>query len=92
MRRYRITYTETAKNRIRHLPPLIKPSIKALIEKLAENPQMGKPLRYELAGYWSCRFQRWRLIYMIGERARAIEIHLIEKRVSVYESMKDLAH
>lgn len=92
MKRYRITYTETAKDCIRHLPPLIKPVIKLLIEKLAEDPQEGKPLREELSGYWSRRFQRWRVIYIINKKSRAIEIQLIEKRVSVYETLKDISH
>lgn len=90
--RYKITYTATAKDCIRHLPPLIKQAIKAMIEKLAENPSLGKQLRAELAGYWSCRFQRWRIIYIPDERSHLIQIQLIEKRVSVYETLKSAAH
>lgn len=90
--RYKISYTETTKNCIRRLPPLIKPTIKAMIEKLAEDPKAGKQLRAELAGYWSCRFQRWRIIYILNEKARSMEVQLVEKRVSVYETLKSVAH
>jgi mRNA interferase RelE/StbE len=92
MSRYKITYTETARNCIRHLPPLIKQAIKTIIEKLSEDPYVGKPLRAELAGYWSCRFQRWRIIYILEKKSHLIEIQLIEKRVSVYETLKNISH
>lgn len=92
MRRYRITYTERARTSVRHLPPLVKFAIKALIEKLAEDPYIGKPLKAELAGYWSHRFQRWRVIYIIEEEKQTIEIQLVEKRESVYEILKELSH
>lgn len=91
MRPYHVLYTERAWECIRHLPPLVKPAIRLLIEHLAEEPTNGKPLRAELAGYWSARFQRWRVIYMVEEDTRRLVIHLIERRKSVYESLKSLA-
>lgn len=90
--RYRIAYTGVARQSVRHLPPIVKPAIKAMIERLAEQPQLGKTLREELAGYWSLRFQRWRVIYVIQEEERTVEIHLVEKRTSVYETLKSLSH
>lgn len=92
IRRYKITYTETARNCIKHLPPIIKQAIKVMIERLSEDPYIGKQLRAELAGYWTCRFQRWRIIYILDEKSRSIEVQLIEKRVSVYETLKTLSH
>ncbi|MBI4367099.1 MAG: type II toxin-antitoxin system RelE/ParE family toxin [Deltaproteobacteria bacterium] len=70
----------------------MKSPIKLLIEKLADNPLLGKPLRSELAGYYSARFQRWRIIYVIDKPRHAVVIHLIEHRVSVYETLKTLSH
>lgn len=90
MSRHRISYTETARNSIRHLPPSVKPMIRAMIENLAAYPYTGKQLQHELVGYWSCRFQRWRVIYTIEEDERRIIVHLVEKRISVYETLKGL--
>lgn len=92
MRRYSIAYTERARTSIRHLPPLVKPAIKRLIEKLAEDPFAGKPLKAELTGFWSYRHQRWRVLYIVQKERRAIEILLVEKRESVYEILKELSH
>ena len=90
MKPHAIFYTDVAVSSIRHLPPLTKPMIKKLIEKLADNPWKGKPLRAELQGYYSARFQRWRVIYTISNEPISIIIHLIEKRVSVYDSLRNL--
>ncbi len=49
------------------------------IEKLREAPDVyGKPLRYDLAGKWELRFEkRWRIVYVISEKARQMEIEAI---------------
>lgn len=91
MKKYRLAYTETARDGIRHLPPIVKRAIKALVEKLSEDPYAGKALKEELSGYWSCRFQSWRVIYIIDVEGQKLEIQLIEKRVSVYETLKEIA-
>lgn len=85
---YRVLYTATARDRLRELPPLVKPAIKKLIENLASKPYSGKPLQSDLVGYFSARVQRWRIIYTVEREERRIIIHLIERRVSVYESLK----
>lgn len=91
MKKYHLTYTETARDSIRHLPPMTKRAIKTLVEGLSDAPYAGKALKEELSGYWSCRFQSWRVIYIIDNEEQKLEIQLIEKRVSVYETLKELA-
>ncbi len=88
MARRRILYTAQAVTSLRHLPPLAKPAIKKLIEQLAEAPQSGKPLRHELAGFFSARHQRWRVIYRLDDARRAVVVYLIEHRQTVYETLR----
>lgn len=37
---------------IRHLPPDIKQAVKQALRALSEDPNLGEPLRRELAGLW----------------------------------------
>ena len=90
MKPYRVLYTATARDRLRELPALVKPAIKKLIENVASKPYSGKLLRSDLAGYDSARVQRWRIIYSVEREEQRVVIHLIEKRVSVYESLKGM--
>lgn len=90
MAQCRVVYTTTAQESIRHLPPLAKPAIKLLIEQLRASPELGKPLHSELAGYRSARFQRWRVIYTLDRSAKQLVVHLVERRVSVYDTLRKL--
>ena len=47
---YRIIYSETSRNQIRSLHSQIKPIAKSNIQKLKENPYLGKLLERELSG------------------------------------------
>lgn len=71
------------KNQIRHLPPDLKQRVWTCIDFLVENPQAGKPLSEELAGYRSCRIGKYRLIYRIKEDRLILEA--IGPRSSIYE-------
>lgn len=80
---HRIRYTPVAAESLRPLPPQVKPAVRAAIRELASNPFLGRPLALELAGFWSLRVARYRLIYRIRERA--LEIHLMGPRSDIYE-------
>jgi addiction module RelE/StbE family toxin len=43
----------------------LKEKLQKQIEKVAENPNFGKPLRYGLKGEWSIRVKPYRLIYKV---------------------------
>ena len=46
-----------------------KVRLKKTIEKIIQNPEIGKPLRYKLAGLRSVRISSSRIIYKVeGER------------------------
>lgn len=53
------------------------------IKKLAELPESGKPLRYELKGHRSVRIPPFRIVYRL-EKGRII-INCFDHRKNVYE-------
>ena len=53
------------------------------LKKLAENPESGKPLKYELKNHRSLRIPPFRLIYRLEENK--IIINCFDHRQDVYE-------
>lgn len=45
----------------------LKEKLKKQITKITENPNFGKPLRYELKGEWTIYVKPYRLIYKIED-------------------------
>ena len=65
------------------LHPSLKRKIKAALKILISTPEAGKALRDELAGLWSFRVSRFRIIYR--SKRRTIEIIAIGPRDRIYE-------
>lgn len=65
------------------LPPVIKKKVRAGLEAILTNPQEGKPLREELAGLWTLRVGRFRIVYRIQDSL--LEIVAVGPRESVYQ-------
>ncbi len=87
---YRIEYSETSRNQIRTLDPFIKPIIKRRIEELKDNPFLGKQLERQLAGYYSYKARRFRIIYKIVPHAMTLQIHYVGHRKDIYELVAEL--
>jgi addiction module RelE/StbE family toxin len=45
----------------------LKEKLQKQIEKVAETPAFGKPLRYSLSGEWSIYVKPYRLIYKVED-------------------------
>ena len=86
---YHIIYSETSRNQIKKLHPRLKPAVKSSIEKLKENPHLGKWLEKELSGYLSIRMKKFRVIYKIDEKEHKIEIHYVGHRKDIYELFRE---
>lgn len=69
---------------IRGLHPEIKRKLRGALEAIAGDPGVGKPLKEELAGLWSLRVGRFRVVYRLGS-TRTIEILAFGPRERVYE-------
>ena len=90
MSRFRLAYSETCRRVIKNLHPDLKPILKNEIENLRTNPYLGKPLMEELAGFYSLRFRRYRVIYRITTAKKIVEIHYIGHRRDIYDEFRKL--
>ena len=64
---YRLLYTKEAKTTIDRLPIKPKWQIKAAVERIAVDPDIGKRLTQELKGLLSYHSGDYRLIYRISQ-------------------------
>ncbi len=85
----KITYSLTARDVIKKLPPVVKPTIKSEIEGLVTNPFQGKELIDDLAGYRSLMIGKYMVIYRLDENA-VIQVYFIGHRRDVYTTFKEL--
>lgn len=69
---------------IRELHPQIKRKLRGALEALAADPGSGKPLKEELAGLWSLRVGKFRVIYRV-KAARRIDLVAFGPRERIYE-------
>jgi addiction module RelE/StbE family toxin len=61
----------------------LKEKLRKQIEKIAEGPNFGKPLRYDLRGEWSIYVKPYRLIYKVeGDKLILLRF---EHRKEVYK-------
>ena len=68
---------------IRAMHPQLKQRIRAALDTLRMNPSAGKPLQRELAGGWSFRVGRVRIIYRTTRTV--LEISAIGSRARIYQ-------
>ena len=87
--KFKLIYSATSRQQIKKLHPHLKPIVKAKIEQVNADPDIGKLLEKELSGYLSFRAKRYRIIYKVIEDTRTIEIHYIGHRKDIYELFGD---
>jgi len=64
----KVTFTEGFEKQFKKIKDnLTKERIKKQIEKIIENPEVGKPLRYNLKGERTLYIKPYRLIYTINQ-------------------------
>jgi len=90
MSAYKAVYSQTSAALVSGLHPAIKPIVKKRIQEILGNPYLGKALERDLAGYYSFRAKRYRIIYRIDELSRTVEIHYAGHRKDIYERFKEL--
>jgi mRNA interferase RelE/StbE len=88
--RFRLTYSEACRRVIKTLHPDMKPVLENEIENLRIDPYIGKSLIEELAGFYSLRFKRYRVIYRIEADKKIIEIHYVGHRRDIYDEFRKL--
>ena len=90
MSRFRLTYSEACRRVIKTLHPDLKPVLRKEIENLRKDPYQGKLLLEEVAGFYSLRFKRYRVIYRIETGKKLIEIHYVGHRRDIYDEFRKL--
>jgi addiction module RelE/StbE family toxin len=79
-----IAFTDKFKDDVKKVrDKALKEKLQKQIEKIAEDPNFGKPLRYDLRGEWSIYVKPYRLIY----KAEGHKLMLLrfEHRKEVYK-------
>ena len=84
---YTVVLSASAKRAIEHdLPePVAVAVVEFLYGPLAADPhRVGRPLRFELEGYWSARRGQYRVIYSIHEDEVLVRVVRISHRADAY--------
>ena len=82
---HKILYTREAKKSIDKLPLKKKCQIKDAIERIAQNPEIGKHLTHELTGLLSYRSGVYRIIYRVYHKEVLVLILTIGHRKNIYK-------
>lgn len=84
---YRVVIPPHVEKKITNLPPSLKHKIRAALDILAEAPHQGKPLKEDLAGLYSYRVSKFRIIYSIHRRILEVHVIAIGPRKTIYQSV-----
>ena len=70
---------------IEGLPQKYAAAVMELLPAIAANPQrLGKPLRFELEGFWAARRGTYRVIYAVDEMAGTVTVLAVAHRADAY--------
>jgi len=83
---YTVRFTATARRDLQKLTPRVLPAvIEFAFGELAREPRrVGKPLRRELAGFYSARRGPYRLLYRIDDDRSLVLIDRVDHRADIY--------
>ena len=85
--KYQIKIRKEALKELAHLPTKVNVRISNAIDQLAENPRPvgSKKLKGEKEYLWRIRVGDYRVIYLIEDTIRIIEIRKIGNRRDIYQ-------
>lgn len=86
MAKYSLLFTSRAKKDIEQLSEALRYKISAALDRIAQNPLIGKLLKGELQGLRSYRVGDHRIIYQIQEREILVIVLKIGHRREVYRT------
>ena len=82
---YRLLYLPGAEKDIQALPGNVIKRVRRGLERLAENPRLGKPLHGELVPFWSYRVSDYRVVYEIRNDELIVLVVMLGHRREIYE-------
>lgn len=83
---YEVRVTATATRSLQALPPRVAEHLVAFIfgSLRADPRRRGKPLKRDLAGYWSARRGDYRVIYRLDEDTKILHVYRVAHRAHAY--------
>lgn len=85
---WEISYTSSAAREIRKLDSTTRRQVRAAVERLAEDPDRGKPLQLTLKGLRSWRTGDWRIVYRATHERLEILVVAVGHRREVYDQLR----
>ena len=84
---WRLVITPKVERSIQVLSPQTKRYVRAALEELKRNPLSGKALHDELAGLYSYRMNRFRIVYRLEHHTITVVVVGVGRRESIYEEL-----
>jgi|LGVF01.2.fsa_nt_gb mRNA interferase RelE/StbE len=81
---YKIEFDNRIKSKIKKYDKHERVLLFKVMEKIAEDPLRGKPLRYSLKGLRRVVFKHYRIIYKLIDEDKTVFIVEIEHRERIY--------
>ena len=81
---YAVKFTRSAKKSFSKITNREQKRIALAIEKLAQDPTIGKPLKGVLKNLWSLRIGAYRVIYQIVKKELVIMVFAVGHRREIY--------
>jgi len=81
---YTVNISDISENFLKKLDKSDQLRIRDKLRALNDNPRLGKPLVANLAGFWSLRVGKYRIIYEIKEKELVVYVIRIGHRKNVY--------
>lgn len=82
---YRIKLTAQAKKELKNIKKIYQEAVAAVLEEIAQNPLVGKPLTRELTGRFSLRVGVYRIIYKVNDQDKTVQVIAAGHRGTVYK-------
>jgi len=87
--KWRLVVTPKVQTTLRVLPPQTKRYVREALEELRKDPWSGKPLRDQLAGLFSLRTRRFRIVYRIERNLVTVIVVGFGHRKTIYEELTE---
>jgi len=85
---YQLLYLPGAEKDIQALSGSVIKRVRRGLERLAENPRLGKPLHGELVPFWSYRVTDYRVVYEIRDDELTVLVVMVGHRREIYEQAR----
>ena len=83
-----LVYTTNAARAIKRLDPAVRRRMLAVLQKIRDDPERGKPLQLALRGLRSWRTRDHRIVYRLVESRIEILVVAVGHRRDVYARLK----